>query len=135
MTTGAAERRRGGHGIDISAVDRSASPRRPGRPAQGGPTTDEAQARDVDAVRAAVRREQELAASVRATQAELADAIAERDSVLAAQDRVVAARRARFAEAVHAYVGGSGLGRERAAVVLGRSPDELERILRQRAVD
>lgn len=85
-----------------------------------------------DRLRAQVRREQELAARVLAAESRLGDAFAKRDAVLAAQDKVIAARRDDVADALIAYVEDAGVGLERAAIILGRSRSELARIVRER---
>lgn len=85
-----------------------------------------------DRLRAQVRREQELAARVLAAESRLASAHAKRDTVLAAQDKVIAARRDDVADALIAYVDDAGVGLERAAIILGRSRGELARNIRER---
>jgi hypothetical protein len=85
-----------------------------------------------DRLRAQVRRERELAARVLAAEGRLADAIARRDAVLAAQDGIIAARRDDVADALISYVDEAGVGVERAAIILGRSRGELSRTVRER---
>lgn len=85
-----------------------------------------------DRLRAQVRREQDLAARVLATEARLADAVAKRDQLLAAQEKVIAAKRDDVADALITYVDDAGVGLERAAIILGRSRSELARIVRER---
>lgn len=85
-----------------------------------------------DRLRAQVRREQELAARVLAAEAQVADAVAKRDALLAAQDKVIAGKRDGVADALIAYVEDAGVGLERAAIILGRSRSELARIVRER---
>lgn len=85
-----------------------------------------------DRLRTQVRREQELAARVLAAESRLADATVRRDAVLAAQDKVIAARRDDVADAVIAYVTDDSVGLGRAAIILGRSRSELARIARER---
>lgn len=85
-----------------------------------------------DRLRAQVRREQELAARVLAAEERLADAIAKRDAVLIAQEKVIEGKRGDVADALIAYVENAGVGVERAAIILGRSRGELSRIIRSR---
>jgi hypothetical protein len=85
-----------------------------------------------DRLREQVRREQELAADVLAAEARLAAQIDKRDAAIAAHDRLVATRRDDVADALISYVDESGVGVERAAIILNRSRNELARIVRER---
>jgi hypothetical protein len=85
-----------------------------------------------DRLREQVRREQELATDVLAAEARLASQIDKREAVIAVQDRVVADRTNDVADALITYVDQSGVGVERAAIILGRSRNELARIVRER---
>jgi hypothetical protein len=51
---------------------------------------------------------------------------------MAAQQRVIDQRRDDVADALIAYVDEAGVGLDRAAIILGRSKQELARILKQR---
>lgn len=81
-------------------------------------------------LRAQVRREQELAKAVLNAEARLSSEIAKRDSVMAAQDQAVGARRAEVAEALANYVDGAGVGLERTAIIFGRPKSEVTRMVR-----
>ncbi len=85
-----------------------------------------------DRLRAQVRREQELAAGVLASESRLEAETEKRNAAIAAHDRMVAARADDVADALIAYVDESGVGVERAAIILGRSRNELARIVRER---
>jgi hypothetical protein len=85
-----------------------------------------------DRLREQVRREQELATDVLAAEARLAAQVDKRGAVIAAQDRLVAGRADDVADALISYVDESGVGVERAAIILNRSRNELARIVRER---
>ena len=85
-----------------------------------------------DRLRTQVRREQELAARVLSAEAKLAAEIQRRDAILTAHEQVVQARRDDVADALIAYIDESGVGLERAAMILGRSKTQLARTVRER---
>ncbi len=85
-----------------------------------------------DRLRAQIQRERQLAARVLETEARLSDAIAQRDAVLAADDRMIQACRADVADALIAYVRDAGVGLDRAAIILGRPKAELLRMINER---
>lgn len=85
-----------------------------------------------DRLRAQLRREQQLSARVFAAERRLSDAIAKRDAVLDAQDKLINRRRDDVADALITYVDDAGMGLERAAIILGRSCGELRRTVRER---
>lgn len=85
-----------------------------------------------DRLREQVRRERELATRVLAAEARLSDAVAKRDALLVAQDKVIASRRDDVADALIAYVNDAGVSLDRAAIIFGRSRSELARTIRER---
>ena len=85
-----------------------------------------------DRLRTQVRREQELAARVLSAEAKLAAEIQRRDAILTAHEQVVQARRDDVADALIAYIDESGVGLERAALILGHSKSHLTRLVRER---
>ena len=85
-----------------------------------------------DRLRTQVRREQELAARVLSAEAKLAAEIQRRDAILTAHEQVVQARRDDVADALIAYIDESGVGLERAAIILGHSKTQLARTVRER---
>ena len=85
-----------------------------------------------DRLREQVRREQELAARVLAAEGKLTTEIHKRDAILAEHDLVVAARRAEVADALISYIEESGVGLDRAALILGHPKPYLARLVRDR---
>lgn len=85
-----------------------------------------------DRLRAQARCEQEMADRVLAAESRLAAEQARRDAALAARDRAVAARRDDVADALIDYVESTGVGIERAALILGRPAAGVARLVRER---
>ena len=83
-----------------------------------------------DRLKAQVQRERELAEAVLAAETRLGEAIAKSDAIVAAQQRVIAGRRAEVAQALSQYVNEAGLGLDRAAIILGRTKADLARSIR-----
>jgi len=85
-----------------------------------------------DRLRAQVRCEQDLAARVLQAEARLTAEHDKRDAALAACEQAIDQRRDELADCLINYLDQAGVGLDRAAVVFGRSRNELARLVRSR---
>lgn len=85
-----------------------------------------------DRLRAQARRERDLATRVLTAQARLTAELTKRAELLAARDRVLAARRDDVADALIAYVDEAGVRVERAALIVGQQPADVARLVNGR---
>lgn len=85
-----------------------------------------------DRLRAQVRREQQFAARVLAAEARLAGEESKRNAVLAVHNCAVAERRHAVADALIDYMEQAGVSVDRAALIFGRTKQDIVRLVRER---